>query len=47
MILARKNIDFVFFCSARINSVQNICWASVMHSVTNRIAHRVQIKYVQ
>lgn len=47
MILARKNIDFVFFCSARINSVQNICWASVMHSVTNRIVHIVQIKDVQ
>ena len=47
MILARKDIGFVFFCSVRINSVQNICWASVMHSVTNCIAHIVKIKDVQ
>lgn len=47
MILVRKYIGFVFFCSVRINLVQNICWASVIHSVTNCGAYIVKIKDVQ
>lgn len=47
MIPARKDIGSVFFCSVRINSLQNICWASVTHFVTNCIAHVVKIKDVQ
>lgn len=47
MILARENIGFAFFCSVRINLVQNICWTSVIHSVASCGVNTVKIKDVQ
>lgn len=47
MILAREDIGFVFFCSVRIISVQNIFWASVMHSVSSYGAYIVKRKDAQ
>lgn len=47
MILTRENIGFVFFCSVRINAVQNIIRTSVMHSVSNCEAYIVKRKNVQ
>lgn len=47
MILAREDTSFVFFCSVRINLVQNVCWTSIIHSVTNCGAYIVKIKDVQ
>lgn len=47
MILAREGIGFAFFCSVRINSVQNITWTSAMHSVSSCGAYMVKRKDVQ